>query len=798
MIPKSSAVPLANAASTRRVDVWTCVQPGTVVDVQESVRRGSGRLSVSGARHSPDTQFALEGALHLDLSALDHVVRFEPLARRATVQAGVRWSSLFEFLLPHGLVPRIAPDFSNFTVGGSVAANLRGAGVGTGPVGEGVRSLVVVLADGSLRRMSRQEDPDAFRAVVGGFGGLGAIVEIELDLVENTPLLRKHHVIDAEAYPDFLRARILSDPGAVLHRAGFAGASLETLRSETWVQTRSAVSLPQKLHAWGADDPLGRLFSFTHVDSAVGRAARRLFVDRWRSLGRTVHWRSLVASPDLRAIDPRMQSAPRHLFQSYVVPLRGYLPFVRALREIVASHGVRLRDASVVATGADTSSHLSLSGTDGLVFTLLLGPDLDERGLDPNDAERDSAVWTRELVQAAIDVGGGFDPSDRMHATREQFGQAFAGRGTLLAVKERLDPRDRFGNGLWSRYIPTPAVAHSEEARFTDGRIDTSIHGRMPAGQEADALLETAIPVSSAGSSEFRAAMATESVRDNLYRLLREIAPGGCGPRLFRLLEVQCRRNADDELIYRALAAALFRWRGAWYAPLTRRRLHWVDALQPRLLAFTLDARRIAKDAEPSLIDGVAELGTRGRHIAALRRECRLSGDVLNLEGFGPFGSRSSSESQDSHAGRVLALRGLPARMLAPAEPVWAGLPRAPEVLDLVVLHAGLSQVPASSRPALLDSIAVALRRKGTLVMLEHDADCAQSALEASVANRLTSLCEGLSWAQSAARCGDLRSADEWVSTLASHGLHPMSARVVVPRTALGDRLIAFGKRDDC
>ncbi len=433
-------------------DVWACVTPQSIDEVREAIRRSAGRLSVSGARLSQDSQFGLTGALHLDMSRMERVVRFEPLEHTVTVQAGMRWSALLRFLLPHSLVPRVMPDFANFSIGGSISSNQYGPYAGAGPVAAGVRSLLVVLADGNTRKVQPQQDPQVFRALVGGFGGLGVIVEVELELCANTPLLRKYHSVDIGQYPEFFRSRVLTDPGAVMHRAELRAPDFARLRCETWVECKTSPTWPQKLHGDGAEDALESILSASWADGFMARAAR-LFIEPLRSRRRTVHWRSLEASRDLRALDPAPRAGTQVEFQAYAIPIAGFQGFVQALRKIIAEHRVPLVSLSVVAPGADASSHLALVEGDALVFRLVLRPASAQGLLGPRASERDDGVWTRELIDAAFACGGRFDPSFRMYPTREQFERNFPGRADLVALRRDLDPGERFGNGFWSRYL---------------------------------------------------------------------------------------------------------------------------------------------------------------------------------------------------------------------------------------------------------------------------------------------------------------------------------------------------------
>ena len=62
------------------------------------------------------------------------------------------------------------------------------------------------------------------------------------------------------------------------------------------------------------------------------------------------------------------------------------------------------------------------------------------------------AVWTRELIDAAISVGGCYYLPYQPHATREQFHAAYPRAHELFALKRRLDPEFRFRNVLWDTY----------------------------------------------------------------------------------------------------------------------------------------------------------------------------------------------------------------------------------------------------------------------------------------------------------------------------------------------------------
>ena len=68
-------------------------------------------------------------------------------------------------------------------------------------------------------------------------------------------------------------------------------------------------------------------------------------------------------------------------------------------------------------------------------------------------AQRAVGVWTRELIDAALQHEGRYYLPYQLHATREQFERAYPEVVQLRQLKSRLDPQGRFSNSLWQKYL---------------------------------------------------------------------------------------------------------------------------------------------------------------------------------------------------------------------------------------------------------------------------------------------------------------------------------------------------------
>jgi FAD/FMN-containing dehydrogenase len=112
-------------------------------------------------------------------------VSIDVAARTARVGAGVIWRQVIEAAAEHGLAPLNGSSSGvgvvGYTVGGGMGLLARRYGFAA----DHVRSLEVVTADGRIRTVDAEHDPDLFWALRGaGRQGFGVVTAIEFDLVE--------------------------------------------------------------------------------------------------------------------------------------------------------------------------------------------------------------------------------------------------------------------------------------------------------------------------------------------------------------------------------------------------------------------------------------------------------------------------------------------------------------------------------------------------------------------------------------------------------------------------------------
>lgn len=443
---RSGGVTVNDVTGLNPIKVFAIAVPTSVEEVQDAVRRAKGSISVGGGHFSMGGQTASPGSLHLDLRRLNQVIALTPVDRRLRVQAGVRWCDIQRFVDPHGLAVSVMQSYANFTVGGSISVNAHGRYVGLGPLIHSVLNLRLVLADGSLIDASPDQNAEIFHAAVGGYGAIGIIVEAELQLTENCRVKRDYKRMPASDYARWFHDNVRNDPDAVFHNADLYPPHCRRVRAVTWRKTVEAATVTDRLQPLRTRFPLHRYFYWAFTETPGGKWRREHLLDPLLYLTRPVHWRNYEAGYDVAELEPASRRNSTYVLQEYFVPVARLNEFVPKLGEILQRHRVNAVNVSLRHAHADPGSLLAWAREE--VFALVLYYKQRTR----RNARERVAVWTRELIDAALSCGGTYYLPYQAHATHEQFHRAYPRARELFDLKRRLDPQFRFRNALWDMY----------------------------------------------------------------------------------------------------------------------------------------------------------------------------------------------------------------------------------------------------------------------------------------------------------------------------------------------------------
>ena len=430
------------------VRVGKVVRPQSEQDIIDAILATDGPISIGGGRYSMGGQSAYPASLHFDMRSFNRILELDPKHKRIRVESGATWRDVQQYIDPYNLSVRVMQDFNNFTVGGSLSVNAHGRFNEEGPIIGSVRSLRIVLADGKVYEASRETNPALFYAAIGGYGGIGVITEVELDLTDNIKLEREVKRLQFYEFPSEFLSQVLDNDQVVLHQGILYPPNYEVILDVLWKKTDKPLTIPDRLQK-----PVERKWwSRPLVDwlstSDLLKLLRRLVVDPWIYDDPEVVWRNYETSADLMSKGFATSINKTLAMREYFIPVDKFEIFVLKMRDIFMRHKVPILSVTIRFSRKDAESLLSWAKTD--VFSIIV---IYQQGKDEGSIEKVKA-WSGELVRAAIESGGSYYLPFQIQHSVEQFRQAYPRWAEFMQLKKLADPDNRFTNLLWAQNFP--------------------------------------------------------------------------------------------------------------------------------------------------------------------------------------------------------------------------------------------------------------------------------------------------------------------------------------------------------
>jgi hypothetical protein len=165
------------------------VEAEGAADVSAAVRLAASdgqAVAVMCTGHGPTVP--ADGAVMINTRRMSRIT-VDPVHRRATIEAGARWQDVIRATTEYGLAPLngSSPHVGaiGYTLGGGVGL----LGRQFGYAADHVQWIDVVTADGELRHVTADSDPDLFWALRGAGTNFGVVTALEVDLFPVARLL---------------------------------------------------------------------------------------------------------------------------------------------------------------------------------------------------------------------------------------------------------------------------------------------------------------------------------------------------------------------------------------------------------------------------------------------------------------------------------------------------------------------------------------------------------------------------------------------------------------------------------
>jgi FAD/FMN-containing dehydrogenase/SAM-dependent methyltransferase len=683
-------------------------------------------------------QTASPESLHLDMRGLNQVIELSVDKKWIRVQAGIRWCDIQRLIDAHDLSVKIMQTYANFTVGGSLGVNCHGRYIGLGPLVLSVRALRLVMADGSILDASPTENADIFYGAIGGYGGLGIVVEVELDLTDNVAVEQTSRTMPLSDYLAYFKAEVRDSGDAVFHNADLYPPHYSRVRAVTWSSTSKSPKGAKRLMTPRKSYSVERYFMWAFSESPFGKWRREHIIEPLFYLRGRVHWRNYEAGYDVAELEPRSRQKSTYVLQEYFVPIDRLEDFVGRMGEILQRHKANAINVSIRHALADPGTYLAWAHEEVFAFVLYY-----KQGT--SDAKRGQvAVWTRELIDAVTAVGGTYYLPYQPHATVSQFHRAYPRARDLFALKQKHDPEFRLRNTLWNKYYAEQPNEGSPEA-----------------------------------DSEFLGVYGDVGWRDAFFHFLQTVFNVLPEDRFHQAIQNACADHDNDADIYRDLQTRL-----KTIKPPLGDLTYGLPALKTQKREMASQMLQVLKGRES--IDGCVEIGSTGRYVSELSKSLRVTGPIILMNDIAP----SYAPPDMMERGQISKLgRFLPLNDYAPlAEEIGT------ESVDLVSCLIGLHHAAPENLDGFVTSIRRVLRPGGLFILRDHDVPTPEMKRFVSLVHTVFNAGIGVSWEENAKEPRYFAPLSRWTELLRKAGFEDLGIRLLQANDPSDNTLMAFRK----
>lgn len=446
---------LNDASALSRTPVYGVVEVSEekhIADALAFARANGLKVSMAAIRHSMGGHAFDDNALVLDMRKFNRV-EIDEAARTMTVQPGAVWHDIQNKLHPRFAV-KAMQSTDIFSVGGSISVNAHGMDHQVGALGGTIRSMRVMLADGSIVTCSRTENADLFRHIVGGYGLFGVVLSATLEITDNVVYETRREIIKSEEFPAFFSEKLEADKNIGLfygHLSTSPGNFLEDMIVYRYDKV--------------ADQPPADMPA---LDEPGSVAVKRIIMNLAKYGGvfqRLKWWAESTLEAEVETCTvPRSEAMaegeaclvtrnnPMHdsvpylfndlqdetdILHEYFIPRGEYNAFISGAREVLSASPLAVLNASIRVVHAEDVA-LTYAREPAFSLVLYINQSASDDG---NAAQR---ALTRAMIDLTLKHRGRFFLPYQLHYTAAQLQASYPELPEFLAKKKQYDPGELF------------------------------------------------------------------------------------------------------------------------------------------------------------------------------------------------------------------------------------------------------------------------------------------------------------------------------------------------------------------
>ncbi len=451
---------VARLAPARVAAVDDIRSVGQLQGILRDAKRRGLKVSIAGSRHSQGGQTYAAGGVVLNMRGFNRVLAIDPAAKTVTVESGATWDEVQRAIAPRRLALKVMQSSNIFTVGGTLSANAHGRDLDLMQVVDVVARFRLLLADGSIVEVSREQNPELFSLVIGGYGMYGVILDVTLRVTADELYQQQAVSLDYTAFPKYFTERIKPDHSIALMLVRPSidpdpRSFLRELVVVTWrragpgstaTDSSAMFQLTEEAHVWRDRFFLGLSRRFDWAKALRWSLQKRVELGAGES--RLVS-RNNAMRPPLAPLE-LLQYRSSHdtdIIQEYYVPVENFVPFMDRFREILVRGRMNVLSSTVRYVAPNGTPVLAYA-PHREAFAII---QMSNVGLSA-EAQAHAQAVTRQLVEAAIQNGGTYYLTYQLYPSPEQLHRAYPNAQRAFERKRFYDPEERFTSQFYEAY----------------------------------------------------------------------------------------------------------------------------------------------------------------------------------------------------------------------------------------------------------------------------------------------------------------------------------------------------------
>ena len=432
------------------------VKENKVEDLQKIIgyaREKGIKISIAGSQHSQGGHTYYKDAVVLNMKNFNKILNIDLKNKILTVESGATWDDVQRYINPYNLSVKVMQSSNVFTIGGTLSANAHGRDLDTTALIKTVRGFRLLLANSTIINVSRSENYDLFKSVIGGYGMFGVILDVDLELTENEVYQTRTAYINYKDFPAYFEDNIKNNKnmGLMLVRPSIDPEHLfEEFAVLTWERTYNK-SKDSKIFELGKEEHVARTKFIFGISRKYdwGKKLRWYLQKKYEAEAGRLITRNNAMRPPETPIEFLQYNSPSDtdILQEYFIPTRNFINFSEEFKKILQEDKVNVISFTIRYVVPNNESYLSYAPNEE-AFAIIYYSNVKLSETGRNNAEK----TVQKLADLAIKNNGTYYLTYNLYPTKKQIREAYPLIDEIFEKKKKYDPKELFMSKFYAKY----------------------------------------------------------------------------------------------------------------------------------------------------------------------------------------------------------------------------------------------------------------------------------------------------------------------------------------------------------